>query len=761
MTEKYDPDAEKAYTDEKQIGETIDLVEEEEPENSKVEAVRLAIPLTDDPSMPVITFRFWVLSFIFSAIGAVIMQYYYFRATTGTYSIYFVNLVSYGLGVLMARYLPTRSVTIGSYSLSLNPGPFNIKEHALIGIAVSTAANSAYAIDILAATDLMLHYRIGAAGSLILILTTQCLGYGMAGSLRKYLVYPAEMVWWSNLVQIVFYNALHGTEKFGKQKMVRGWSYMQFFWIVAGITFVYEFLPQFLGPLFLYFDWVCWINPFNRDVWALFGSLEGGGALSFSFDWTAIGGSTLYYPFYSQMAYYGGVIFNYWIILPILWLTNSMSIRDFPLVLTSHLFHKDGTPFNVVPVLNPDYSLNETLYEEGEPAVMTPMYALAFMVGFIGLAACVSHIICFHGRDLIKTWRSVANDKDTDIHVKMMSIYPEVPQIWYAIFYIIMLALSIFVCEEYKLQLPWWGVILAAAIGWIMSLPICAMQAITGFSPGLNIITELICGYMLPGKPLANMTFKCYGYMAMYQCQNFLQDLKLGVYMKIPPRSMFIAQFWGTVVGGILNYYTMLVIIDVHRAYLDGTDQDPNGLWTGVSTQIYWGSALIYGALGPRRMFSSDGPYGFVFWGFLIGFILPVIQWGLSKKYPSVQWEKFNVTVITIGMSAYVGGYVNGVLFSVICVFIFGFYLFRYRKAWWTKYTFILAVALDTGAAFTGLILFLFFSGGISPSIQVAAPSWWANYVTPDGDNGPYLDVDRCGASGNWTSGLSGYGISS
>jgi hypothetical protein len=60
--------------------------------------------------------------------------------------------------------------------------------------------------------------------------------------------------------------------------------------------------------------------------------------------------------------------------------------------------------------------------------------------------------------------------------------------------------------------------------------------------PGLNIITEYIIGYMYPERPVANMCFKVYGYISMTQALTFLGDFKLGHYMKIPPRSMFMAQ---------------------------------------------------------------------------------------------------------------------------------------------------------------------------------------------------------------------------
>ncbi len=60
--------------------------------------------------------------------------------------------------------------------------------------------------------------------------------------------------------------------------------------------------------------------------------------------------------------------------------------------------------------------------------------------------------------------------------------------------------------------------------------------------PGLNIITQLLIGYLYPGKPLASMTFLTYGYISMTHALSFVGDFKLGNYMKIPPKSMFITQ---------------------------------------------------------------------------------------------------------------------------------------------------------------------------------------------------------------------------
>ncbi|KAF9217694.1 hypothetical protein BGZ59_001122 [Podila verticillata] len=747
LTEKSEFDNEKGV-------HADDIALEEEQENSPIEAVRLVVPITDDPTLPVVTFRFWLLSFLFTALGATIQQYYFFRSTSGAFSIFFVNLVTYSMGRALARHLPTTKVTFFGQELSLNPGPFNIKEHALIGIAVSTGASAAYAIDILSATDIFLDYRINFVGSMIIIITTQCCGYGMAGLLRKYLVYPAEMVWWGNLVQVVFYNTLHNTDQFQKVRLIRGWSSMKFFWVVVGVTFVYQFIPQWVAPVLIYFDWICWLKPFDMNFWALFGSISGAGIGSLSFDWTSIGGATMWLPLSAQLCSLSGIIFNYWIIFPILWLNNALGMKTIGRPLTSRLFDDNGVYFDILKAMTPDHTLDEEKYNKGSPANMAPMYALGFMTSFIALAGCCSHVYFFHGKEIWAQWKSALGSEKEDIHTKMMKVYPEVPQLWYGAFYVVMAILACIACEFYGTQLPWWGLLLALALGFVLTLPIGVMNAVTGYGPGLNVITELVIGYILPGKPIANMTFKCYGYMAMYMCNNLMSDLKLGHYMKIPPRSMFVGQFWGTLIGGAFNYMTMILIIDSQREALSKRKPDPNGLWTGQRVETFWGSGLIYGALGPARMFSFQAKYWFVYIGFLIGFIAPGLIWLLSKKFPKYSWSKVNIAIFAGGMGAFPNGYTVGVLPSLIVALIFQGYIATYKKGFWKKYVFILSAALDTGAAFTGLLIFLFLGGGISPKLAVKIPSWWGNHYTEDDNNAPYADVNRCGAYKNkWQSG--------
>lgn len=68
-----------------------------------------------------------------------------------------------------------------------------------------------------------------------------------------------------------------------------------------------------------------------------------------------------------------------------------------------------------------------------------------------------------------------------------------------------------------------------------------------------SVITELIIGYALPGRPIAMMMFKTWGYITMAQALQFTSDFKLGHYMKIAPRPMFWCQVVATVIAGTVQ----------------------------------------------------------------------------------------------------------------------------------------------------------------------------------------------------------------
>lgn len=68
---------------------------------------------------------------------------------SAAFPVFFVILVSQPLGRLLARVLPDYTVPLGRYSFTLNPGPFSIKEHAIIGIAANSGSQGQWASECL------------------------------------------------------------------------------------------------------------------------------------------------------------------------------------------------------------------------------------------------------------------------------------------------------------------------------------------------------------------------------------------------------------------------------------------------------------------------------------------------------------------------------------------------------------------------------------------------------------------------------------
>lgn len=104
--------------------------------------VRRVVSFSDDPTLPTLTFRYFLLTIVFVVPGAFLSMMSHYRTTYAPYSIFFVQIASSYTGDWLAKALPTRAIRIPftQWSFSLNPGPFSVKEHVLITISAASGA---------------------------------------------------------------------------------------------------------------------------------------------------------------------------------------------------------------------------------------------------------------------------------------------------------------------------------------------------------------------------------------------------------------------------------------------------------------------------------------------------------------------------------------------------------------------------------------------------------------------------------------------
>ncbi|KAF2564414.1 hypothetical protein F2Q70_00017244 [Brassica cretica] len=148
--------------------------EEEEEENSPIREVALTVPTTDDHSLPVLTFRMWVLGSISCILLSFLNQFFWYRREPLTISAISAQIAVVPLGRLMAAKITDRVFLQGSkWEFTLNPGPFNVKEHVLITIFANAGAGSVYAIHIITVVKAYYMKNMTFFVSFIVMVTTQ------------------------------------------------------------------------------------------------------------------------------------------------------------------------------------------------------------------------------------------------------------------------------------------------------------------------------------------------------------------------------------------------------------------------------------------------------------------------------------------------------------------------------------------------------------------------------------------------------------
>ncbi|KAJ0041412.1 hypothetical protein Pint_28459 [Pistacia integerrima] len=666
-------------------------------ENSPIEQVALTVPTTDDPSLPTFTFRTLIL---------------------GTLS---CVLPFVSEPVLLATSWPKLSPGESSsrdkkWEFTLNPGPFNVKEHVLITIFANAGAGNVYAIHIVSVVKIFYKKQLTFIVSLLVVLTTQVLGFGWAGMFRRYLVEPAAMWWPQNLVQVSLFRALHEKEERMKGRLTRN----QFFLVAFVCSFAYYVFPGYLFPMLTSLSWICWVFPTSVFAQQLGSGLHGLGIGAIGLDWSSISaylGSPLASPWFATANIAAGFALTTYVIAPIAYWLNIFKANTFP-IFSDDLFTSTGQSYNISAIVDQNFHIDIEAYDREGPLYMSTFFAMIYGVNFACLTATVVHVFLFHGRDIWQLSKSAFQYKTMDVHTKLMRRYKQVPEWWFMCILFINIATTLFTCQYYKnqLQLPWWGIFLACSLALFFTLPVGVITATTNQvklrtilqTPALNVLTEYIIGYIYPGFPVANICFKVYGYISMKQGIIFLQDFKLGHYMKIPPRAMFMAQVIGTIISALVHLGTAWWLMNTIPDICDRALLPTGSPWTCPGDHVFYDASIIWGLIGPRKIFGDLGHYSTINWFFLAGVIAPILVWLAHKAFPNKPWIRL------INMPVLLGAVVNmppatAVNFTswILIGFASGFIAYRYHRDWWSRHNYVLSGALDAGLAFMGVLLYL------------------------------------------------------
>ncbi|RYP64008.1 hypothetical protein DL771_008979 [Monosporascus sp. 5C6A] len=628
----------------------------EELEDSPYEEVRVAVHNYDE-DLPCNTVRAWTIGLGLVVIGASANTLFSLRSPPISLGALIAQIIAYPIGRAWERYMPQKHYrTFGSH-WSLNPGPFNVKEHSIIVVMAGVSFSVAYATDVVSsntfnASALMILAQLifykqdfGLMFQLLLTISTQSLGYGIAGVMRKFLV-----------------------------------------------------------------------------VNQLFGGMTGLSLLPITFDWTQIAGyvgSPLIPPWHAIGNTLIGVV-GFYIVLTMLFHYSGTWYSQYLPMSDSSTYDNTGAPYNISRVLSPDFRLDEEAYKSYSPLFISTTFALSYGLSFAAISSLVVYTYLYHRKTIWAQYRNSTNEKP-DIHMKLMRKYKEAPTSWYMSLFGVVLLLGFIAVLGYPTNLTWWAFLLAVAISFVFSLPIGIIQAVTNNQIGLNVLTEFIYGYIQPGRPLALMIFKTFGYITMAQALSFVEDLKFGHYMKIPPRTMFMCQ----VVATTFSCFIQIAVLNLALKSIDGVCEvaQPER-FTCPGGRVFFSASVIWGLIGPAQIFSPGQIYSGLMVFFIVGAVTPIAIYFAAKRWPRSPAKHLMAPLIFGGASAIPPATPLNYLSWGIVGYIFQYRIKKKYFGWWSRLSYLTSSGLDLGLALSTLFIFFAFT-----LTEINPPQWWGNTV--------------------------------
>ncbi|KAF3049233.1 hypothetical protein E8E11_007645 [Didymella keratinophila] len=740
------------------------VVEEEAQDDPQVAQlpliVRQTVSLEDDPTLPTITFRYFILCILFIVPGAFLSQMSHYRTTQAPYSIFFVQIGCHYVGHILAKILPAWQVKLPfGYGFDLNPAPWSIKEHVLVTLTAASGATYNLGYTPISMAELWYDTRINAAVAIFFMLAIVWVGYAIAAIARSLLLWEPEYVWPQALMQTTLF------ETFRKQDRNSSLAKRQmhvFFMCLVGMM-LWQFLPEYVFPMTSSLAFLCWVAPKNPMANFIGSGLGGMGFLNLSLDWSNInwnGTSILITPFWTQTVLFLAFAFNCWVLLPAANWGNLGSYKHG--LMSNSLFQANGTKYPTAKIINSDFSLNETAWEEYGPAYMGLQFAWATFFNYSKLPSAFVWLATFGGPAIMATFaknmaarkarsearkQSSANGaSESNIHHQytdrlnvLQRSYKEVPGWWFVALFLAGFIVLLAIVGSGQLFIPWWTVIVGVATGFVVVIPLGYLYAISNYQVAIGDFNELIYGYMVHTAagaahhhPAGPSVYGAIAGDAWYRAQYMLQDQRIGHYMHIPPRTVFFSQVFGSILGIPINYGVIRWVLNTKFDYLSGAKTDPLHQWTGQSLVSSNTIGIQYGVIGPKRMFGSEElkilPYGF-----LVGAVAPLVMYGLHRAFPTskLKFHLWNTTIFFSGISVFYGNLSTGYFSAYLGGFIAMYWIFRHHFKIWKRYNYIVAAAFDAAFNFNMLLIFLFFGAGK----QIKMPAWWGN----NADN-----VERC-----------------
>ncbi|KAI8968690.1 OPT oligopeptide transporter protein-domain-containing protein [Trametes punicea] len=595
---------------------------------------------------------------------------YLFKPVQVTVSTVFLLLLIYSVGIAWAKYLPraewvegTRLARLAPALRFINPASSVLKRYHVIVLVASTASGGSSAVMNFAVQRLYYNTNVEATTAILATFSTACFGYVMMIFWPSFSSAQCTLRSYGLFIHLPFLMSFTALHFDTASNHKR----LKVFWTA--------FTAVCLGGLALYIFPL--LNGIN--VICLATQHVPSGAQDSSLDWQYITSTFMSYPLIQQANSWIGYAVCYIAIMGIYY-SNVWNSKAFPMLSTS-LYSQNGSTYDQDAVFGSTFQLNETALE-----------------------------ISSSGTLRLDSFKQAKEKTQPDPHWQIVNKnYEEVPWYWYLALLVLAFFAGLIVIFKGQTTLPWYAYIVALLLG------------------ATNQLMKMVAGAVNPGKPVANLYFSMWSHDVVATSINLAGDLKIGQYLKVPPRHMFLTQVWVCIgPDGVLtrpSAVVMVSVVDAQREIL----LDPRGtnIWSGQYPQSLNSAAVTWSLA--KQLYGPHGPYIWIPLALLFGMVPTFFQW-IIAKWPTIKGMRTESIILPIiyqyaqWMSS---GTNSPVMSGIIVGLVSQLWLRKYHPGWYKKYNFILGGALDGGAQVMIFILsFAVFGASGTPK---PFPAWWGN----------------------------------
>jgi len=723
--------------------------------------------------------RVYILAVVWSCAGSVLATFFAVRFPA-------ISLSTVALQILIAytgklfRYIPDFSFPVGfGRRCHFGGGEWNFKEQMLAscGMAVGNVAPySQYVVIAMANSNFYgFSEAQGNFGFIVLLtLSTNLMGFGLAGLFRIFLVYPVRLIWFTSLPSIRLSRIL--TEAKEERENVNGWILKgpEFFWLFTVLFFGWYWITNLVFTFLAYFDWVAWISHNDNDMNLIAGVNSGLGVNPIpSFDPSIFLPTAMVIPYFSTVCILIGMVFSMLVIVGIYYMniswTGYLPIND------NGIYNKTGETFEVSEVLNERNNLDPEKYENYSMPMWTAGNLVVYGAFFAFYPAMImsailnyGEILAFSFKIFFKTLRHprLALESFDDRFSRAQRKYKEVPEWWYLLFLAICLALGIVCVKHFTFtNTPVWTIFFGVGLSFVFMVPSGVLYAVTGQQVIINVLYELVIGLTIEGNGTALMISKAFATNFMVETDTFISNLKQGHYCGIAPRALFRIQIVNTIANslvqsGLMQWQSMP---DSIPKMCSPELQGKGSRFSCANQRTYFTAAVQWGTIGPRRVMTDLYPR--LRWAFLAGALFPIPFWAIrvfvvpfarkrgwgeikegGSKFRNLSGVRYMLSLVwfnSFNELVFIAGCLNWAPYNfmyywpwIYIGYAFQVYIPKYYPRWWNKFNYLLYASVSVGNAYAALIFF--FATQYQHMVSI---DWWGNVDGPGLSAKPRLTV--------------------